>query len=299
MRDRLAHARRDEPDAVLVDLDLLGHADAHGCLPAGSMREAAYRLLNPHCRNALSQTSPRRGEVKGCAVKRSGRSRPGASWWRRSASYRPGPPTPTGCPWWSRRRGGCRSRRCRAHGGTRGRRRAPAAGPCVSVSKDFAAVARARDHDLAVDGNALLVLDRGDEPGGVGLVRMHDDGEAERRRPRLLDLHPRLAAVVGAEDAVVVLHPQPVGSGAALHQAMRVLDVGVLACSGGMNSARMPVIAESQVAPPSVVVTTPPQDTPTCTRFASRGSTQMEWMPGRSAPPPIHFLRRGCPTACA
>ncbi len=55
----------------------------------------------------------------------------------------------------------------------------------------------------------------------------------------------------------------------------------------------MPVISESQVAPPSVVVTTPPQETATCTRFASRGSTQIEWMPGRSAPPPIHFLRRG------
>jgi hypothetical protein len=58
-----------------------------------------------------------------------------------------------------------------------------------------------------------------------------------------------------------------------------------------MKAARMPSPEQSQVTPLSVVVHTPPQETPSCTRLASRGSTQMEWIPGKSAPPPNHFLR--------
>ena len=36
-----------------------------------------------------------------------------------------------------------------------------------------------------------------------------------------------------------------------------------------------------------------PVETATHTRFELRGSTQIEWIPGRSAPPPIHCLRLG------
>ena len=44
--------------------------------------------------------------------------------------------------------------------------------------------------------------------------------------------------------------------------------------------ARIPVAHSSHECPPSRVTQTPPQETPTVTWRASRGSTQMEWMPG-------------------
>src|SRR5687767_24103 len=55
----------------------------------------------------------------------------------------------------------------------------------------------------------------------------------------------------------------------------------------------MPVALHSQLSPPSWVTHTPPQETPTRIVFDERGSTQIEWMPGKSAPPPIHLLRPG------
>jgi len=42
-----------------------------------------------------------------------------------------------------------------------------------------AAVAGACDDNLAVDRNAPFVLDRRDQPRGVGIVRMGGDGKAE------------------------------------------------------------------------------------------------------------------------
>ena len=69
--------------------------------------------------------------------------------------------------------------------------------------------------------------------------------------------------------------------------------VGSISRSGGMKGARMPWAAAVQVAPPSSVSHTPPQETATETRAASRGSTQMEWIPGKSAPPPTQFSRPG------
>src|SRR5438874_10711838 len=56
----------------------------------------------------------------------------------------------------------------------------------------LAAVARARDDELAVDRDALLVLHAGNEPSGVSIERIDDDGEPERRGPGLLDLVPAL-----------------------------------------------------------------------------------------------------------
>src|SRR5262245_60228639 len=46
----------------------------------------------------------------------------------------------------------------------------------------LAAVAGAGDHQLAFARDALLVLDLGDEPRGVGLARMHRDRKPEHRR---------------------------------------------------------------------------------------------------------------------
>src|SRR5439155_1587876 len=60
-----------------------------------------------------------------------------------------------------------------------------------------------------------------------------------------------------------------------------------------MYAARMPFARHSQVVPPSRVIHTPPHETPTVTWRASRGSTQIEWRPGSSAPPPNHSRRLG------
>src|SRR2546430_14210372 len=60
-----------------------------------------------------------------------------------------------------------------------------------------------------------------------------------------------------------------------------------------MYAARMPLARHSQVVPPSRVIQTPPHVTPTVTWSASRGSTQIEWRPGSSAPPPTHSRRLG------
>ena len=85
-------------------------------------------------------------------------------------------------------------------------------------------------------------------------------------------------------------------SGFAWHcdEAVRVLDRRVVrlvraactppACPGAAdaNSRRRPRVSQ-----------TPPQEMPTVTRRESRGSTQIEWMPGTSSPPPNQFLRSG------
>src|SRR5262245_16746465 len=55
----------------------------------------------------------------------------------------------------------------------------------------------------------------------------------------------------------------------------------------------MPVARTSQVWPPSSVSQTPPQEMPRKIRLPLLGSTQIEWIPGKSAPPPNHDLRRG------
>src|SRR4051794_16931802 len=55
----------------------------------------------------------------------------------------------------------------------------------------------------------------------------------------------------------------------------------------------MPSPSQAQVSPPSLVTQTPPQETPTATLSESRGSTQTEWAPAKSRPPPNHCLRRG------
>src|SRR5438034_200605 len=57
---------------------------------------------------------------------------------------------------------------------------------------------------------------------------MDRHGEAEHGGMKVLDLLPRSRAVGGAEDAIVVLHPQTVGPGRAEDKAMRILNVGVV-----------------------------------------------------------------------
>jgi hypothetical protein len=74
-----------------------------------------------------------------------------------------------------------------------------------------AAVAGACDDDLAVDRNAPFVLDRRNEPRGVGIVRIGGDGKAEFRRTDRRQLMPSGTAILRAEDAVVVLAPDDLG----------------------------------------------------------------------------------------
>ena len=52
---------------------------------------------------------------------------------------------------------------------------------------------------------------------------MHDNGETEDRRLRMSDFRARQSAVGAAEDAVVMLDPDVVGSRGALREAVRVL----------------------------------------------------------------------------
>src|SRR5262249_25133447 len=61
--------------------------------------------------------------------------------------------------------------------------------------------------------------------------------------------------------------------------------MGSWVCSGGAYSARMPSPRSVQLAPPSSGNQIPPVEPAIHTRFELRGSTQIEWMPGKSAPP--------------
>src|SRR5262245_57940066 len=54
--------------------------------------------------------------------------------------------------------------------------------PLAQDVKALAAIAGARDHQLALARDALLVLDLRHEPRGIRIARMHCDGEAEGRR---------------------------------------------------------------------------------------------------------------------
>src|SRR5215470_6829893 len=113
----------------------------------------------------------------------------------------------------------------------------------------LAAVARARDDELAFARDALLVLDLGDKPGRVGLLGMYRDRKAEHRRLDAFDLGEALAFVGGDEDAVVVLHPHPLRRRAALRQAVHVLADRVMRLLGrhvlGAHAfaAQRPVVA--------------------------------------------------------
>src|SRR6202043_1568997 len=71
----------------------------------------------------------------------------------------------------------------------------------------LAAVAGARDRELALARDAFLVLDLGHEPGRIRLARVHDHGKAERRRLDPGDLAERFSLVGGDKNSVVMLHP--------------------------------------------------------------------------------------------
>src|SRR5262249_52173961 len=92
-----------------------------------------------------------------------------------------------------------------------------------------AAVARACHHNLAVDGNALLILGRRHEPSRVRVVRMGGDGEAELRGTDRAPLAPSGAGILRAEHAVVVLAPDDLRTRGAAREPVHVLRDRVLA----------------------------------------------------------------------
>src|SRR6185503_20258002 len=95
-----------------------------------------------------------------------------------------------------------------------------------AVAQDLealAAVARTRNDERAVDGIAPLILLARHEPRRLGLLGVHDHGEAEHGRLRVRDLRARERAVRAAEDAVVMLDPDVIGRTAALREPVHVL----------------------------------------------------------------------------
>src|SRR5438445_10554271 len=56
---------------------------------------------------------------------------------------------------------------------------------------------------------------------------MDSYSETEHRRLHIPDLRPRLGAIGRFEDSVVMLHPQRVGAGGALHEAVHILTVRI------------------------------------------------------------------------
>src|SRR5215472_19013589 len=95
-----------------------------------------------------------------------------------------------------------------------------------------AAVAGARDGNLAVYRDAPLVLDRRNKPSGIRVARMSGDRETEFRRADGGDFLPVGPGVFGAEDAVVVLAPHHLGLRAATRQPVDVLRDWIVALLG-------------------------------------------------------------------
>src|SRR5207302_1520443 len=85
-----------------------------------------------------------------------------------------------------------------------------------------AAVAGAGNDDFAVHRNATLVLDRGDEPGGIRVDRVRGGGKAEFRRADRSQFAPCRTRIFRAEDAVVVLAPHDLGIRGAAREPVNV-----------------------------------------------------------------------------
>lgn len=96
-----------------------------------------------------------------------------------------------------------------------------------------AAIAGARHHQTPVHRDALLVLDRRHEPGGVGIVGVRRHREAEHRRSEGVDRGPVAAAVGRTEHPVVVLAPEHLRRIGTTHDAMRILRHGFTGLFGG------------------------------------------------------------------
>ena len=76
----------------------------------------------------------------------------------------------------------------------------------------------------------------------------------------------------------------PQGWGRLRHATRRCTSwaLGSSRSSGGMYSANIPLARHAHVSPRSRVCQTPPVDTATVMPRLSRGSTQIEWIPGES-----------------
>jgi len=96
------------------------------------------------------------------------------------------------------------------------------------ILERFAAVLSAIDDDPAVAGAAFFIFGRGNKPSNIRILRVNRDRESEDRWLHVFDFDKRSGAVNRPEDAVVMLDPEDIGIGCALHQAMHVLIVGIV-----------------------------------------------------------------------
>ena len=169
------------------------------------------------------------------------------------------------------------------------------AGRCAAP-RSSPAVARARDDERAVDRIALLVLHAGHEPRRVRVLRVHGHREAEARRPAPLAISSQVlppsvlrrcrcgvgsrGGPVRSRHCTILCGSWNFGSNALLGRHVR-----------GAHAA---TVDTAHVAPASLL------DPDAAARDADphdvrdrAGSTQIEWMPGKSAPPPNQALRSG------
>src|SRR6185312_1034652 len=89
----------------------------------------------------------------------------------------------------------------------------------------LAAVGRARDEELAADRHALVVAFQRDDPRGLAGAIVDRDRKPEVNGDVLVaDARPRPRAVPAAEDAGVILLPDPIGRAGAMRDEVRIVS---------------------------------------------------------------------------
>ena len=302
---RAGHERDSSgAEGLLVERDRRGravdHQVRHNALQAvrnrlhAVMMNGLRRVMGACCRRP-GQDSPRGGGTTHSHENRTQYRIGGRYSGSGSSTGQPGPRTPTASPSCCRTPGARPSRRCRGRGGRPGRRRAPAAGrgaaprtilppSRVRVTTTWPSTGM-RFSSLIAGTNQAVSGSR----GWTATAKPNADGWTSR------DLAPRCGRRRSSGRCRCGAGPRGVrAGGGSCDHAVGVLDVRVVCCSGGMNSARMPFgLAAPRSRRRPRVTQTPPQETPTETCGGSRGSTQTEWMPGQvgAAAEPLLALR--------
>ncbi len=193
----------------------------------------------------------------------------------RAATTRHRPRCRTAAPCW------CRSRRWRASPGrspsppaARPHMHRAAGRPADSRCQRRTVVLRAPDGHAAIrhEPSPVGAVER-DDIRGPGSLGMHDHREAELRGQTLGDLRPRLAGVIGAVDATVVLLEQDIGTCRDGSTSL-CTHCPVSGCGSGMNPARTPWFWATQVAPPSRVWKVPTAEMATHIRPGRSGAAR-------------------------
>ena len=88
-------------------------------------------------------------------------------------------------------------------------------------------VGTTHDH-LAADRKARVVGDRRHKPCALRILWVAGDCKAKTRRLRRSDRLPAMSRILRTIDAAMMLHPQRVGLRRALHEAVRILRIGIV-----------------------------------------------------------------------